>query len=46
MKINAAGIDDQAFVSKLIDEGMSLVKECHIKEEEILHIVNQKIAEL
>ncbi len=46
VKINAAGIKDQKFISRLINDGMELVKNAHNKEEEILHIVNQKIAEL
>lgn len=46
VKINAAGVNDQGFVSNLINEGMKIVKQAHIKEEEILHLVNQKIAEL
>ena len=46
VKINAASVNDQGFVSKLINEGMKIVEKAHIKEEEILHLVNHKIAEL
>jgi len=46
VKINASGIDDQDFVSSMMNEGVSIVEKAHKKEEDILHIVNQKIAEL
>ncbi len=46
VKINAAGVENQKFISHIINDGMSLVKKTHTKEEEILHLVNQKIAEL
>ncbi|MDZ7743891.1 MAG: glutamate formimidoyltransferase [Bacteroidota bacterium] len=46
VKINASGLDDKAFVSKLIDEGLKLEEKAVQKEKDILHIVDQKIAEL
>ncbi len=46
VKINASGVEDKDFVRKLISEGLELEREAHIKEEGILHLVNQKIAEL
>lgn len=46
VKINAGGIDDQKFISSLISKGSDLAEKAHRKEERILHIVNQKIAEL
>jgi glutamate formiminotransferase len=46
VKINASGVDDKAFVSRLMDEGLKLEEKTHRKEDEILHLVNTKIAEL
>ncbi|MCF8350960.1 MAG: cyclodeaminase/cyclohydrolase family protein, partial [Bacteroidales bacterium] len=46
VKINAGGINDQKFISSLINKGSDLAEKAHRKEERILHIVNQKIAEL
>ncbi len=46
VKINASGVDDKAFVSRLVDEGLKLEGKAVRKEKDILQIVNQKIAEL
>ncbi|MCF8227777.1 MAG: glutamate formimidoyltransferase [Bacteroidales bacterium] len=46
VKINASGVEDKSFVSKLIDEGLKLEEKAVQREKDILHIVNQKIAEL
>jgi len=46
VKINAAGIDDHAFVTNLLEKGAAIEKMAEEKEREIVTIVEQKIKEL
>ncbi len=46
VKINAAGIDDHAFVTNLLEKGAAIEKIAEEKEREIVTIVEQKIKEL
>ena len=46
VKINAAGIDDHAFVTNLLEKGAAIEKMADEKEREIVTIVEQKIKEL
>lgn len=46
VKINAAGIDDHAFVTNLLEKGAAIEKMAEEKEREIVTIVEQRIKEL
>lgn len=43
VKINAAGLNDKAFVASVIAEGAEIERNARLMEEHILEIVNQKI---
>jgi glutamate formiminotransferase/formiminotetrahydrofolate cyclodeaminase len=43
VKINAVGLDDKAFASKVVAEGERMIQEADKLEKEILVVVNQKI---
>lgn len=43
VKINASGLDDKAFVEKILAEGKAIEEKAVQEEKEILEIVNQKI---
>ncbi|GAP45126.1 glutamate formiminotransferase [Lentimicrobium saccharophilum] len=43
VKINAAGLNDKAFVASVIAEGTEIERNAKLMEEQILEIVNQKI---
>jgi glutamate formiminotransferase/formiminotetrahydrofolate cyclodeaminase len=44
VKINASGLKDADYVKKVIEEGEKIVQEAVKREQEILEIVNRKIA--
>ena len=43
VKINAAGLNDKAFVASVIAEGTEIERNAKLMEEQILEIVNHKI---
>jgi glutamate formiminotransferase/formiminotetrahydrofolate cyclodeaminase len=43
VKINAAGLNDKAYVASVLAEGSDIERNAKQMEEQILEIVNQKI---
>lgn len=43
VKINASGLDDQAYVRNILEKGAEIEKKANLLEQEILKITNEKI---
>jgi glutamate formiminotransferase/formiminotetrahydrofolate cyclodeaminase len=43
VKINASGLDDKAYVEKVLEEGRKIEQDAMVMESEVLRMVNEKI---